>query len=185
MENREIEIKFLEIDKPKLIEQLKSLGALDLGEELITEQIFHDPQGEWYPQRKFGRIRKTSKGIFFTYKHGQERTATGTIEIEFKIDQAEKMKAFLEAMGLVMDREQEKYRHKFNLGEVVVDIDTWPKIPTYVELEGPTEESIKNAAKILGFDYSKGLFGTADIVIREVYGLELRKLRYFTFDKVE
>lgn len=182
MDNREIEVKFLEIDKSALIEKLKSLNAQDLGEEKITEQIFHDAKGEWYTQRKFGRIRTTKKGIFFTYKHVQQRTATGTIEIEFPITEPGKMKDFLEALGLIMDREQEKIRHKFMLGEVVVDIDTWPRVPTYVELEGPSEEAIKNAAAVLGFDWEKGVFGTADTVIREVYKIDLRTIPKFTFD---
>jgi adenylate cyclase, class 2 len=189
VENREIEVKFLEVDKPKLIEKLGSLGASDLGEETITEQIFHDAKGDWYPQRKFCRIRKTGKGITFTYKHVEQRTATGTIEIEFSITEPAKMKDFLEALGLVMDREQEKRRHKFKLGvklgEVIVDIDTWPKIPTYVELEGPSEQLIIEASEKLGFDWTKGIFGTSDTVIREVYKLDLRNIRHFTFDKVE
>ncbi len=185
MHNREIEVKFLEIDKSALIEKLSSLGAKDQGEELITEQIFHDAEGDWYAQRKFARIRKTGKGIFFTFKHVEERTATGTIEIEFPITEPEKMKEFLEALGLVMDRAQEKKRHKFKLGDVIVDIDTWPKVPTYVELEGPSEEDIKTAAEKLGFDWSKGIFGTSDTVIREVYKIDLRKIQFFTFDKFE
>ncbi len=185
MENREIEVKFLEIDKSALIDKLHSLGATDKGEELITEQIFHDAAGEWYTQRKFARIRKTSTGIYFTFKHVEERTATGTVEIEFTITEPEKMKSFLEAMGLVMDREQEKRRHKFVLNDVIVDIDTWPTIPTYAELEGPSEESIREAATKLGFDWSKGVFGTSDTVIREVYKLDLRSIRHFTFDKMQ
>ncbi|OGE87584.1 MAG: hypothetical protein A3J07_02600 [Candidatus Doudnabacteria bacterium RIFCSPLOWO2_02_FULL_49_13] len=182
MDNIEIEVKFLEIDKPKLIEKLVSLGAKDLGEEKITEKIFHDPEGKWYAERKFGRIRTTSKGVTFTYKHVKERTATGTTEIEFKITEPDKVKAFLEAMGLVMDREQEKIRHKFTLADVIVDIDTWPRVPTYVELEGLSEEAIKSAAANLGFDWGKAVFGTADTVIREVYKIDLKAIRHFTFD---
>jgi len=183
MDNREIEVKFLEIDKENLIKSLISLGAQDFGEELITEQIFHDREGRWYQEGKFARIRTTGKGIFFTYKHVESRTATGTVEIEFGITEPEKMKVFLESMGLVMDRAQEKRRHKFRLGEVIVDIDTWPKIPTYVELEGPSEEAIKNAAVQLGFDYAQGVFGTSNVVIEEVYKIDLRKVPFFTFEK--
>ncbi len=185
MDNREIEVKFLEIDKDQFVSKLKSLDAEDVVDELITEQIFHDPDGQWLKQNKFARIRRTGKGIFFTFKHSEQRTATGVLEIEFKIEEPEKMKAFLEAIGLVMDREQEKRRHKFKLGEVIVDIDTWPKVPTYVELEGPSEESIKDAASKLGFDYTKGVFGTASEVIEEVYKIPVNKLRYFTFAKAE
>jgi adenylate cyclase class 2 len=185
MSNREIEVKFLEIDKSALIEKLNSLDAKDLGEQLITEQIFHDAKGEWHAQDKFGRIRKTNESVTFTYKHVQEKTATGTIEIEFKITEPEKMREFLEAIGLIMDREQEKKRHKFLLKNVIVDIDTWPTIPTYVELEGPDEDAIKITAAMLGFDYSKGVFGTAATVIRDYYKLDLKNIRRFTFAKVE
>lgn len=185
MDNREIEVKFLEIDKPALIERLLVLGAEDLGDELIGEQIFYDMEKKWINDHKFVRIRSTSKGIFLTYKHTESRTATGTVEIEFEISEPAKVTAFLEAMDLALFRAQEKKRHKFRLGEVIIDIDTWPKIPTYVELEGPTEESIRSTAKKLGFEWSKGIFGTAAQVIEEVYRIPVRQLRYFTFDKAE
>jgi adenylate cyclase class 2 len=185
MENREIEVKFLEIDKPKLIEKLKSLGASDLGEELLTQKIFRDKAGKWKNEGKFARIRMTSKGIVFTYKHVENRTATGTIEIEFEITQPDKLEAFLIAMDLELVHESEKRRHKFRTDNIIVDIDTWPKIPTFVELEGPTEESIKNLTSKLGFDWTKGKFGTYDLVIEEEYKIPVRSLRYFTFDRVE
>lgn len=186
MENLEIEVKFLEIDQTELIRKLQALSARDLGEELIKEQIFHDQEQTWYDQRKFCRLRWTGKGIFFTFKHVFDKTkSTGTTEIEFEVHEPEKVRAFLEAMGLVMDRSQEKRRHKFKLGDVVVDIDTWPQVPTYVELEGPSEEAIQAVAEKLGFDWSQGVFGTADTLIREVYKIDLKQIRTFTFDKVE
>jgi adenylate cyclase class 2 len=185
MENREIEVKFLEIDKPTLIEKLKSLNAQDLGEDFLKQEIFHDQQRKWKTENKFVRIRRTSKGSFVTFKHVEERTALGTVEIEFETSVPEKMRDFFEAIGLVMDHESEKIRHKFKLGEVIVDIDTFPKVPTYVELEGPSEEAIKEAAKILEFDWSKAVFGTASIVIEEVYKIPVKDLRFFTFDKIE
>src|SRR5258708_34233396 len=145
MENREIEVKFLEVNKLALIEKLKKLGAQDQGEELITEQIFHDAAGSWPKDSKFGRIRKTKKGYYFTYKHSQQRTATGVLEIEFKIEKPEKLKAFLEVLGLVMNRENEKYRHKFILDDVIIDIDTWPMIPRMSRLK----DQLRLAFKIL------------------------------------
>ncbi len=115
----------------------------------------------------------------------QERTATGTVEIEFGITEPEKVRAFLEAMDLELVHESEKKRHKFKLNDVVIDIDNWPKIPTYVEFEGATEEAIRSLSSKLGFDWSKGKFGTYDMVIEEEYKIPVRSLRYFTFDKVE
>jgi hypothetical protein len=38
--NTEIEVRFLEVNKSKLIGRLHSLGAIDLGEDLLEEIIF-------------------------------------------------------------------------------------------------------------------------------------------------
>lgn len=185
MKNREIEAKFLEIDKEALIKKLQEIGAEDQGEDELKEAIFYDKEGQWqFEELKFVRIRKTNRGIFVTFKHHEARTATGVKEIEFKADDFEKVKDFLEEIGLIFFREQEKKRRKFLLDGVVVDIDTWPKIPTYVEIEGPTEEAIKRVAELLGFDWSKAFFGLSIDVI-ESYGIPVRKLKFFTFDKVE
>ena len=130
------------------------------------------------------RIRKTGQNIFVTFKHKEEHTATGTKEIEFGASDFDKVIDFLLEIGLIFFREQEKKRRKFTLGEVIVDIDTWPKVPTYVELEGPSEEALKEAADNLDLDWSKAVFGlSADVI--ESYGIPVRKLKFFTFDKIE
>jgi len=185
MKNREIEANFLEIDKEAVVKKLRELGANDLGEDTLKEAIFYDKEGKWqYEDLKFVRIRKTPSGIFVTFKHQEAPTAVGTKEIEFTAGDFDKVKDFLVEVGLVFYREQEKRRHKFKLGEVIADIDTWPSIPTYIELEGPAEEAIKEAAILLGFDWSKALFCLAPEVI-ENYGIPVRKLKFFTFDRIE
>lgn len=186
MENREIEVKFLEIDKEALIKKLRELGAEDTGDDFLKEAIFYDKEGRWqYDETKFVRIRQTSKGIFVTFKHKEVHGVTGTKEIEFTANDFRKVKDFLQEVGLVFFREQEKRRHKFLLGEVIVDIDTWPNIPTYVELEGPSEEAIKDAAQKLGFDWAKAEFGLAHDVVEGKYKVPVRSFKYFTFEKQE
>ena len=150
-ECREIEVRFLEIDVEGLIHKLMKVGATDRGEDFFREIIFYDKASKWqYEEKKFVRIRQTNKNIFVTFKHNEEDTATGTKEIEFEIKNLEVVKKFLEEVGLVAFREQEKRRHTFILDEVVVDIDTWPSIPTYVELEGSSEEALKGVAAKIG-----------------------------------
>ncbi len=186
MENREIEVKFLEIDKEALIKKLRALGAKDSGDDFLKEAIFYDKEGKWqYDQVKFVRIRQIKTGIFVTFKHKETHSITGTKEIEFTVDNFQKVKDFLQEIGLVFFREQEKRRHKFILGEVIVDIDTWPSVPTYVELEGPSEEAIKDAAEKLGFDWAEAEFGLAHDVIEGKYNIPVRKLKYFTFFRME
>jgi adenylate cyclase, class 2 len=185
MDNLEIEAKFLEIDKNALIKKLQELGAEDKGEDKLSEMIFYDQTGDWLKTgRTFVRIRSSSKETLLTYKNHFDDSASGVTEIETKVQDAERMKGILEAVGLVMKRKQEKIRHKFLLDNVIIDIDTWPKIPAYVELEGQSEEDLKNLADKLGFEWDKAVFGLAGEVI-ESYKIPILELKYYMFDKIE
>lgn len=185
MQDIEIEAKFLEIDAEKVKARLRELGAEDLGEDHIRERIFYDKAMTWPKQEKFARIRETARGIRLTYKHDTEATLTGTMELEFGISDADMAQKFLEAVGLVTFRVQEKRRHTLRLDGVTFDIDTWPKVPTYLEIEGPSEEKVESAAKALGLDWSTAVFGTAARVIEDVYKIPVKSFHIFTFDKME
>ncbi len=183
---REIEARFLEVDKGKLIKKLTGLGAEDKGEELLKELIFYDKSLRWqYEEKKFVRIRQTKEGIFLAFKHNQEAIADGTEELEFKIDNFEKARQFLKEIGLIEYREQEKKRHKFILNNVTLDIDTWPTVPTYVELEGSSEKDLKAVAKLLNLDWSNVVFEAPRYIIEIRYNIPFSRLKKFTFGKIE
>lgn len=182
--NREIEAKFLEIDVESIKRKLLDLGAIDEGEDLLREVIFN--KDEWCAGRQqFVRIRQTKDTVLLAFKDHGDQTLGATQEIEFAISDAEQVRKFLEAVGLTAFREQEKKRHKFRLGEVTVDIDTWPLVPPYLELEGPSKESLKAAARSLGLDWSKAVFGSARLVIEDHYHVPLSPLKHFTFGRIE
>jgi adenylate cyclase class 2 len=71
------------------------------------------------------------------------------------------------------------------LDNVKIDIDTWPKIPTYVELEGDSEKDLKAMAYKLGFDWGDAVFENAGLVIENRYGLKVLSMKWFTFDRIE
>jgi len=185
---QEIEVKFLEVDVPALQQKLAALGAEDLGEDLLTEIIFYDKDLVWVKERRertrFVRLRRTRGTTFCTYK-SMMKDDDWAEELETTVGDMDKATAILEAIGLVAARHQEKRRHSYKLDGVAVDIDTWPQVPSYVELEGPSEEAIKAVAAKLGFDWDKAVYGTAPAVIEGHYGIVVQKLKYFTFDKIE
>ncbi|MES2315127.1 MAG: class IV adenylate cyclase [Patescibacteria group bacterium] len=185
MNNREIEVRFLEIDKQLLIKKLSDLGAQDHGEDLLEEIIFYDKDHKWPDEGKFVRIRKDSKGVLLSYKHHQSENINGVEEIEFGITDSEQAKVFLEKLGLIVFRYQQKKRHSFTLNGVTVDIDTWPKIPTYLELEGSSELELKEAAGKLQLDWQEVVFKSARTIIEEQYHIPVSSMKWFTFDKFE
>jgi adenylate cyclase class 2 len=186
MEYREIEVRFLEIDKDALIAKLRELGAEDLGEDLLDEKIIYDKELTWRDGvKKLLRMRTQKGRTMLTYKHRVEMSAEGTEEIEFEVQDTVAAQALLERLGYEMYRAQQKMRHSFHLGEVIVDIDTWPKIPTYVELEGPSVEALQEAAVLLGLDWKYVELRNPRRIIEDDYGIPVGNMRWFTFDKFE
>lgn len=186
MEYTEIEVRFLEIDKEKLIAQLHLLGAQDHGEHMLEDVVMYDEALTWRDKGGTSlRLRTYNGKTFLTYKHRRELSATGTDEIEFEVSSAAAAEEFLSRIGYVAYRHQQKRRRSFLIDDVMVDIDDWPRIPTYVELEGPSEEALKAVAERLNLDWAHVEFRTPRMVIEEVYKIPLGTLRWFTFDRLE
>lgn len=185
MNTKEIECRFLEIDKELLTKKLRELGAKDGGENFIKETVIYDKELKWRDEQKFVRIRQEGQKTKLTYKDQKIQTVDGTFEIEFGIDDYAKAELLFKKIGLWPFRHQEKKRHSFKLEGVTIDIDTWPMIPTYVELEGESEDDLKKVAKMLGLDWAKADFHNARWVIENVYNIPVGTFRTYTFDKCE
>ena len=61
------------------------------------------------------------------------------------------MSSVLAGLGLGVVRERKKHRTSFVDGNVRIDIDTYPKIPTFLEIEADSKEKIFSMAEKLGF----------------------------------
>ena len=188
MDYQEIEVRFLEINKDDLAARLNKLGAIDHGEDLLEERIIFDKDLLWQRAAKFMRIRTKGGKTTLAYKNREnphEPSAHGTEEIEFEVSDPELAQALLSRLGYEPFRYQQKKRHSFTFGDVSVDIDTWPKVPTYVELEGNSEDDLKAAAKELGLDWTNVEFRDPKLVIEQVYGIPVGQMKWFTFDRFE
>jgi adenylate cyclase class 2 len=172
----------LDINKKELVKKLLALGAVDEGEEKLEEIIFHAEDMSWVGKRKFVRLRKIKDKIKLTYKENKEQTVDSAKEVEFYVSDWDKCSEFLNRVGLKAMRELEKFRHTLKLDEVTVDIDTWPKIPTYMEIEGPSVDSLKKFCKKLGMDWEKRFDGDAKYVFR-FYGYDLDNITVVTFNE--
>lgn len=185
MENREIEVRFLEINKEDLIAKIKALGATDLGEKKLDETIFYDQGRKWSERHRLVRIRDDGKKIKMSYKEHTAHSIDGSEEVEFEITDKVAAKKFLEKIDLKAFRFQEKLRHTLTLGDITFDIDTWPKVPTYIEIEGPDEVSLKEVVSKLGLNWNDAVFENAGFIIEKRYNIPVLKMTYFTFDRFE
>lgn len=163
MAEHEYEAKFLAIDVEAVRDRLRAGGAERVFPKTrFTRLIFENDavQGEqWLRLRdEGGRTTLTLKQVSDASHIG------GTTEVEIEVSDLGKTAELLKAVGLRQVRYQQNYREEWQLGEITYDFDTWPGLPTFLEVEGPSEGAVRQAVADLGLDYGIARFGSIDLI---------------------
>ena len=103
------------------------------------------------------------------------------LETEIEVPSIKEANNLLEALGYSYKSYQEKERITYVLDGYELDIDTWPGIPTYVEVEGKSEADLENILKKLDYTMANTVSCTAD-EIYEKYGLSMFDSREIKFE---
>lgn len=164
----EIEAQFLDINKDEMRSKLKEIGArLEKPEVLMRRVVFYTDE------HSFARVRDEGGKIVMTYKNvSDDHSILGTKEVNVEVSDYDDAILFLKSCGLKIKARQETKREIWRLGEVEICIDTWPWIPTFMEIEGPTEDSVWETADKLGLDKNRAKFGSVDTTYQHYYGVE-------------
>ncbi len=169
----EFEATFINVDKAALRTKLQSLGAtLLLPETLMRRTIFD------IDKHSFARVRDEGNRITMSYKHVDSLTLSGTKEICLEVDNYQHAIDFLRSCGLKIKAVQETYREEWRLGQAELDIDTWPWLPSFVEIEGPNEASVQATAGQLGYAMSDAFFGAVDQIYKVYYDVTDDDINY-------
>ncbi len=177
----EIETKVLDVDKTKVIEKMNSIGAKKILETKFSVDWFR-PRGTkegkdpWYL-----RIRTFSDGkAELTWKSLPKLSGITrkSKEININIDSPEKMKEILEILGLELYAHQEKERISWIHKKWRFDLDQYPGMPAYLEIEGNDEKHNKEAIKLLSLEANKAISEGERILIQKEYGLDWYDMRF-------
>lgn len=153
---QEIETKILEVDPEVIEKRLNDLGA----KKILTVRFSVDwfaPKGEGKGFREwYLRIRRRSDGIAeVTWKGNM--THVGIVksarEIHFETQHPEKMEELFFALGLMPYAHQGKDRTSWTFKQWRFDLDQYPGIPPYLEIEGTSEAHIREAIALLGIEH--------------------------------
>ncbi|MFJ9890495.1 class IV adenylate cyclase [Streptomyces sp. NPDC091287] len=180
----EYEAKFLAVDVADLQTKLSALGAVQaFPRTLLTRKIFENDSldgGAWI------RLRDEGTRSTLTLKQVTDATTiNGTTEIETEVTDLHAMADILRRVGLTEVRYQENYREEWRLGEVAFDFDTWPDLPTFLEIEGPDEASVRQAAALLDLDYTAARFGSVDEIYKSEAGRDILAEPTLLFSEAE
>lgn len=166
----EIEAKWLNIDHNEMRAELKKAGAtLVEPERLMTRKNFDYSDNRLELIGGWVRVRNEGDKVTLSYKQLNDRTLHGTKEISVIVNDFNTTCKFLETIGLVSTAYQETRRESWMLNGVEVELDTWPWIPGFIELEAPSEDDLKLTASILGLDFADALHGSVEIAYQAVY----------------
>lgn len=175
----EIECRLLEVDVEALIDKLEQNNATFVGDWVQMRYCY-----DFKPVRRNSwiRLRTNGKETTLTIKEIGSDKIDGTKESEIIVSDFLGTDEILQKLGYTARSKQENRRIRFMLNGVEIDIDFWPRIPTYVEFEGESEQAIKNVCKKLDVPYNKTT--TLDVEsIYSKYGISHQEMNNLVLEK--
>ena len=167
----EIEAKFLDVVHGTMRAKLKELGSECVHPDRLMRRKNFD-----YPDKRLEksvegwiRVRDEGDKVTLAYKQLNDRTLHGTKEVSVTVSDFEQTCRFLEAIGLEEQSYQETKRESWKLGDVEIELDEWPWIPPFLEIEAPDEAQLREAAQKLGLELEEAVHGSVEIAYTTVY----------------
>lgn len=186
---QETEAKFYVRDLSGIKSRLVIMGARLVQERILETNIRFDLPGA--PMRAQGRVLRLRRDINtkFTYKSAStnEQGVLSREEIEFEVEDFEKAKRFLEALGYQKLVYYEKFRTTFELNDTLIMLDVLP-YGNFVEIEGSTVEAIRAIADPLNLNWETAIATSYNALferVRTALNLSLQDLSFAEFADIK
>ena len=169
----EYEVRILEIDAEDAIKRLEKIGASKEWDLLQRRYVY-----DFIPKvdSKWIRLRTNGKKTTLTIKEMVSSDIDGTRELEIEVDDFDKCYQILKELGYEDRGYQENRRVQYKYDGVEIDIDYWPLIPTYLEIEGPSEEKVYEIVELLGYNREECTAKDVDGIYID-YGHDVKKIK--------
>lgn len=168
----EYEVRVLEINPEEVLKKLEEVKAVFQWDRLQKRYVYDfipKVEGKWI------RLRTNGEKTTLTIKNIVTSSIDGTQELEVSVDDFSKTNRLLEELGFQAKGYQENRRVQYLLDGVEVDIDYWPLIPTYMEIEGKSEEEVYQIVDKLGIARDKIVTKDVDSIYKN-YGFNLEEI---------
>lgn len=176
--NIEYEVRVLEINIDEMIKKLEALNAKKVGEweqKRYVYDLIPKSENAWL------RLRTNGTETTLTYKNVEKNTIDGTKELEIVVSDFEKTNNMLELMGYHHRGYQENKRIRYILDDVEIDLDTWPLIPSYMEIEGKNEKEVNDILAELNISKEKITALNCQDIYKEIYHIDIDQIKELSF----
>ena len=167
----EYEATFTNINKDVMRAKLETSGASLIRPEYLQKRaVFELPKGN---EIKGGWLRVRDEGdrITLTLKVVRGAGIESQKEILLEVNDFDQAERLLTMIGCRKTAYQESRRELWKLDGAEITLDEWPFLEPLVEIEGNSEDQVKDIAARLGFSYENALFGTVSALYDKKYGL--------------
>jgi len=173
----EHEAKILDVD-PELAERLiLGKGGVKVAERLMRRYVYDITPGD---QSKWIRLRDTGTEVTLTVKEIKHDGIDGTHEVEVTVDDFEATNALLATLGFTPKGYQENKRTSYELDGAQLELDRWPLLPPYLEIEAESKEEVIRIACLLGYS-EDDLTGENTTKVYARYGIDLTTIPNLRF----
>jgi len=186
----EKEVKFIDIDPVEMENKLKNIGAKKVFDKIYRRRVFDYPDLRLNKNSSWIRVRDGGDKVTLAFKHRLGAKGSdgkfndrGMEEVEVIVNDFDKTTKILEKIGLKEKFYEENRRIRYVKDGVEFDIDFWPGIEPYLEVEAETWEEVDKAIEDLGLDpKDKKIFSTYQVY--KLNGINEDDYKIITFEKM-
>jgi len=177
----EYEATFVDIDVEHIREKLKALGGVLKRPQFMQKRtVCSFPKGHEI-QGGFLRVRDEGDKITMSIKIMEgSGTIEGQKEIELMVNSYTDATQFLQTIGAEPRSEQESKRELWQLNDTEIMIDWWPFLEPFIEIEGPSEDAVKNVANTLDCNWEDAIFDSVDAIYSNIYNISKDRVNNHT-----
>lgn len=168
----EFEAKALDIDPATITQHIEAAGGEHVADRTMRRYVYDIEPGT--PGRWI-RLRDTGSEVTLCVKEITSDAVDGTRETETGVGDFGTTHALLGQLGFTAKAYQENHRSSWLLDGVRLEIDSWPLIPPYLEIEGDDAEQVWTTAKRLRLDREE-LTSENTTAIYARYGIDLTSI---------
>lgn len=170
--------------KIKSFDELYSMDSKDILDKVKSSKTLIEEINKMdVNPNKWIRLRKSNEKVELTVKHilNKNKDKIQKVkEVEIEVSSLEEANLILESIGVVHRNYQEKIRYSYTYKNAEVEIDLWPGLEPYVEIECDSEDVINEIIDMLVFNDKRIVSLNTEELYREK-GIDILKISELKF----